>query len=87
MLTGRQRPEIASSPPQRRTDVSVKFRARQRAGIRLSTQEPSLPSIKDRTFSGAETILSFSEEELGEFLEKNAADVSIDYNKTGKIES
>jgi hypothetical protein len=34
----------------------------------------------------AETILSFSEEELGEILEKNSG-VSIDDNKIGKVES
>jgi|EP00966_Prymnesium_polylepis_P165480 hypothetical protein len=35
----------------------------------------------------AETILCFSEDQLGEFLEKKSAVVSIDDNQTGKIES
>jgi hypothetical protein len=34
----------------------------------------------------AETILSFSEEQLGEFLEKKSIDESIDDNETGKVE-
>jgi len=38
-------------------------------------------------FLMAETILSFSEKELGEFLEKKSSVDSIDDNKAGKIES
>lgn len=34
----------------------------------------------------AETILSFSEEQLGEFLEKKSIDESIDDNKAGEVE-
>ena len=34
----------------------------------------------------AETILSFSEEQLGDLLEKKSIDESIDDNEAGKVE-
>ena len=38
-------------------------------------------------FLMAETILSFSEKELGEFLEKKSVDNSINDNEIGEIQS